>query len=157
MLFRSTSIPGEAMPVLVSATDPRDVEIVWDEMPGLRDQIAGKMADSMRSNSQMAAGLAAQFQAAQAQAMANYPPPPGAAQSGAAQSGAPAYPAGAMPAGAQLPAGFTPAGMPPQARQMLVDNLKRSLLYVTDPAQRQMVLNQYRAMGIEVTPEELGY
>jgi len=142
------SIPGEAMPVLVSATDPRDVEIVWDEMPGLGDQIAAKMADSMRSNNQLAAGLAAQFQAAQAQAMANYPPspPPGDA--------APAYPAGAP--GAQIP-GFTPTGLPPQARQMLVDNLKRSLLYVTDPAQRQMVLNQYRAMGLEVTPEELGY
>jgi hypothetical protein len=148
------SIPGEAMPVLVSATDPGEVEIVWDEMPGLGDQIAAKMADSMRSNSQLAAGLAAQFQAAQAQAMANYPPPPpGTAATPAAYPPA-AYPAG-IP-GAQIP-GFTPAGLPPQARQMLVDNLKRSLLYVTDPAQRQLVLNQYRAMGIEVTPEELGF
>jgi hypothetical protein len=38
----------------------------------------------------------------------------------------------------------------------MVENLKRSLLYVPNPAQRQRVLDQYRAMGVVVTPEELG-
>jgi hypothetical protein len=55
------------------------------------------------------------------------------------------------------PAAFgTPTGMPPAARQMLIDNLKRSLAYVTDPAQRQLMLDQYRTMGLDITPEELG-
>ena len=39
------AIPAEPMPALVAAGDPRDVEIRWDEMPGLGDQIAARMAD----------------------------------------------------------------------------------------------------------------
>jgi hypothetical protein len=38
---------------------------------------------------------------------------------------------------------------------MMIDNLKRNLAYINDPAQRQMLLDQYRAMGIDITPGEL--
>ena len=37
------SIPGEPIPVLVSASDPRDVDLRWDEMPSLGDQVAARM------------------------------------------------------------------------------------------------------------------
>ncbi|MCW2751369.1 MAG: hypothetical protein JWR83_2479, partial [Aeromicrobium sp.] len=33
------SIPGEAMPATVSASDPQKVEILWKEAPGLMDQV----------------------------------------------------------------------------------------------------------------------
>jgi hypothetical protein len=49
------------------------------------------------------------------------------------------------------------AGLPPQARQIMIENLRCSLQYVTSPRQRQMMLDQYRAMGIDLTPEELGF
>ncbi len=125
------SIPGEPMPVLVSTTNPSDVEILWAEMPDLGDQIGARMADSMRSNNQLIAAMGAQYQEAIAQAVANPPQAPATAYQG--------------------------TGMPPQARQLMIENLKRSLLYVTNPAQRQMVLDQYRAMGLDITPEELGF
>ena len=61
------SLPGEALPALVSAADPRDVEIRWDEMTPLGDQIAGRMADSARANNQLIVALSEQIQAATAQ------------------------------------------------------------------------------------------
>jgi hypothetical protein len=116
------------MPALVSSTDPQKVEILWKEGPDIMAQVAARMADSARGSSQMQADMLQQFQAASQQASAD----PAAAAAG------------------------TPAGMPPQARQMLIDNLKRSLAYVTDPGQRELLLSQYRTMGLDITPEELG-
>jgi hypothetical protein len=51
---------------------------------------------------------------------------------------------GAIPAsgGAALDA------LPPQMRQLAADNAKRALQFVQDPAQRQMLIEQYRAAGI---------
>jgi hypothetical protein len=40
--------------------------------------------------------------------------------------------------------------MAPQMRQLAIDNLKRSLQYIPDPAMRQMMINQYRAAGIDI-------
>jgi hypothetical protein len=48
------------------------------------------------------------------------------------------------------------AGMSLDARQVMVDNLKRSLMSIPDPATRQQVLDQYRTMGLDITVEELG-
>ncbi len=184
---RRLSIPGEPMPVLVSATNPRDIEILWDEMPSMGDQIAARMADQARSTEKFQAAMSEQYQAAIAQAIANpagyppaaYPPgtyPPGTYPPGAYPPGAyppapqPAGnysatppPAGGYPAPPPPPAGYpgagqpgaVPAGMPPQVRQMMIENLRRSLLNV-DPAHRRMVLDQYRAMGLAITEEELG-
>ena len=35
-------------------------------------------------------------------------------------------------------------------RQLAADNAKRSLEYIQDPAMRKMLIDQYRAAGIEV-------
>jgi hypothetical protein len=48
------------------------------------------------------------------------------------------------------------AGMPPAMRQMMIDNLKRSLSSIPDGAQRKQILEQYRTMGLDISPEELG-
>jgi hypothetical protein len=122
------SIPGEPIPATVSASDPQKVEILWDEAPGLMDQVAARMADSSQATGKVQEAMQAQYQAAADQAMAN----PAATAASA------------------------PIGMPPAARQMMIDNLKRSLTYVTDPAQRELMLNQYSTMGLDITPEELG-
>ncbi len=75
-----------------------------------------------------------------------YPPAGPAAH---AHPGAPAYPTvvfgGSMPASGP---GF--AALAPQMREMMIDNLRRTLRYVADPAQRRMILDQYRALGVEI-------
>jgi hypothetical protein len=127
----------------------RDIEIRWDEMTPLGDQIAGRMADPARASNQLLAALSEQIQAATAQATA-------AAEPGAPEDHQPDVSTAANPAGMPAPA----AGLPPQARQarqIMIENLRRSLQYVTSPRQRQMMLDQYRAMGIDLTPEELGF
>jgi hypothetical protein len=42
------------------------------------------------------------------------------------------------------------AGMAPQMRQLAADNAKRALQYVQDPKMRKMLIDQYRAAGIDV-------
>ena len=121
-----TLIPGEPMDVLVKSADRQDVEILWSELAGIGDQIAARASDTVKANSKLVAAMSEQIEAATAAATAN----PGAPMAG--------------------------TGVPPAMRQMLVDNLKRSLMNVNDPAKRQLVLDQYKAMGVEISPEELG-
>jgi hypothetical protein len=128
---RHLLIPGEPMDVLVKAADRQDVEILWSELAGLGDQIAARASDSGQANSKLVAAMSEQIHAATEQAAAQATAAPGATP-------------------------MAGTGVPPQMRQMLVDNLKRSLLYVDDPAKRQQVLDQYKAMGLEITLEELG-
>lgn len=123
---RHLLIPGEPMDVLVKTADRNDVEIQWSELAGLTEQVAARASDSMQANSKLMAAMSEQIQTATAQASAA---PPGTPMAG--------------------------TGMPPAMRAMLVDNLKRSLLYVNDPAKRQQVLDQYKTMGLDISPEEL--
>lgn len=124
---RQLLIPGEPMDVLVKQTDRHDVEILWSELAGLADQLAARASDSMQANSKLIAAMSEQMEAATAAATAT---------------------PGATP--------MAGTGVPAAMRQMLVDNLKRSMINMNDPAKRQQVLDQYKAMGLEITPEELG-
>jgi hypothetical protein len=63
------------------------------------------------------------------------------------QMTAAAQDAGANPVGA---AGI-PAG---PAAEMMAENAKRALAYVTDPAMREMLIKQYRAAGIRIDEDE---
>ena len=45
------------------------------------------------------------------------------------------------------------AGMAPQMRQLAADNAKRALQYVQDPKMRKLLIDQYRAAGIDVGEE----
>jgi hypothetical protein len=125
---RLVAVPG-GLPALVSTTDPGAVEIQWDEMPSTNEQIATRMAASMQRTQQQHAAMADIYRNAVAQT-----------------AGEPAtgYPMPTM-------------AMPPQARAMLVANLRIALQNVTDPARRQLMIDQYRAMGVEITAEELGF
>ncbi len=94
------------LPALVSAVDPTDVEILWNEVPGhnaqLMDRIAGARA-------------AQEARAAQVDAFAGQTPPE-----------------------------------PSQMQQLAVDSAKRALQYVQDPSMRKMLIDQYRAAGIDI-------
>ena len=50
---------------------------------------------------------------------------------------------------------FRFAALAPQMREMMIDNLRRTLRYVADPAQRRMILDQYRALGVDIDGEGL--
>jgi hypothetical protein len=91
---------------LVSAVDPTDVEIVWNEVPGHDAQLSDRIAGSR---------AAQQARAAQVDAFA----------------------------GQGLPD-------PSQMRQLAADNAKRTLRYIQGPAMRKMLIDQYRAAGIDV-------
>lgn len=115
------------LPALVSESDPNDVQVLWDELPSLGSQLATRMSDSL-----------ADAQARTSQATAMEEQITGAlGQAGAASQGA--FPASGAPALGALPQ---------QMRQLAADNAKRTLQFVQDPAQRQMLIEQYRAAGI---------
>jgi hypothetical protein len=120
-------LTGAGLPALVSAGDPNDVEILWDEMGSVESQLATRISDSSRDadarNSQVSA-LEQQITGAAEAAGTD------------AQGVIPASGADALGA------------LAPQMRQMAADNAKRSLQFVTDPAQRRMLIEQYRAAGI---------
>jgi hypothetical protein len=94
------------LPALVSAVDPADLEILWNEVPGhdaqLMDRVAGSIA-------------AQQARTEQVDAFARQPLPDGS-----------------------------------QMQQLAADSAKRALQYVQDPAMRKMLIDQYRAAGIDV-------
>lgn len=116
------------LPALVSMQDRNDIEIQWDEVPSIESQVAERMAASMAT---------AQQRTAEATAL-------GDQISAAVAAGT---------SGADVKAGV--AAMAPQMRQLAIDNLKRSLRYVSDPSMRQQMINQYRAVGIVLTDDDL--
>jgi hypothetical protein len=94
------------LPALVSASNPADVEILWDEVPGRDAQLSARVAGSR---------AAQQARMAQVDAFA--------------QQGRPQR---------------------EQMQQLAAESAKRALRYVADPAMRKMLIDQYRAAGIDI-------
>jgi len=112
---------GAGIPALVSSSDPSDIEILWDEIPSVKEQAKDTMAE--------ATGVMQDRMAAATQQMDQ-------AMQQASQSPAPQPPAG------------TP-GVTPEMKAMMVQNAKMALSSV--PANmRQMLIQQYRMAGIEI-------
>jgi hypothetical protein len=115
------------LPALVSESDPNDIEVLWDEVPSIGSQLATRMSDSL-----------ADAQARTSQATAMEEQITGMlGQAGTGSQGAVGAPGAAAP-----------GGLPPQMQQFAADNAKRTLQFVQDPAQRKMLIEQYRAAGI---------
>lgn len=114
--------PG--LPALVSTMDPDDVEVLWQEVPTQGEQRAAGRAMGEAAN-QAAAGLEERMRQQTADALARGTPP-------------------SVPA-----AGASPVvpGMDPA---MLAEAGRTALQFVADPAQRQLIIDQYRTMGIEL-------
>lgn len=193
---QQSDITGGGLRALVSASNPTDVEVQWDDVPSIAAQLADRMSASMSAAQDRMArqrSIRAQIMAAMPQyhgtdpAAARSTPDttPDASSSGAEPSdpvvevqpaqanvaetstGRPdelAYPpagpaTAAYPGRATSPTAFAAAvpaagaglaALAPQMREMMVDNLRRTLRYVSDPAQRRMILDQYRALGVDI-------
>jgi hypothetical protein len=98
------------LPALVSASDPHDIEVLWEEQASLGDQLSQRLSDSFQS---AAAGMQAEQQ-------------------------------------------FMQGALGGDVQQQMADSAMRVLQAITDPAQRQMMINQYRAAGIEIDESQLG-
>lgn len=123
---------GHGYPALVSATDPHGVEVLWSEVASPRSQINERLADGMtRMNA--AAAQAATDEERMTQ------------QINEASAAASARAAAGMPAVAP----HLPDGM----REMMAQNAKLALSAVKDPAQRAMLIQQYKLAGIPIDEE----
>jgi hypothetical protein len=116
-------VAGGGLPALVSESDPNDIEVLWDEVPSLGSQLGTRMADALARTSQ-ATAMQEQITGTLGQAGTDSP--------------------GAIPASGAAAA----EGLAPQMQQLAAASAKRALQFVQDPAQRQMLIEQYRAAGI---------
>ena len=125
-------VAGAGLPALVSATDPNDVEILWDDMPSVENQLGQRIADRMHeaeAGMQQTAAMEQQMMEAVQRASAA---PPGPAGPNAA------------------PVAAAMGQMPPEMKAMMAQNAKLALQVVKDPDQRRMLIEQYRIAGIPI-------
>jgi hypothetical protein len=121
-------VAGSGLPALVSASDPNDVEVLWDELPSIETGIGARISAGMQ---EAQAGL--QADAAMGRQMMDALQQPGAG------------PQPAMPAAG----GAANEALGPM-RDMMIANAKSALQMVSDPAVREMMIKQYRAAGIPI-------
>ncbi len=118
---------GAGIPALVSATDPADVEVLWDELPSLKEQLRETVAEARQRVQTSVAAAAEQMEEATRQIAAR-----------AAEAGPPA----------QAPAG-TP-GVTPEMKEMMLKSAKMAISAATTPEMRRMIIEQYRLAGIPI-------
>jgi hypothetical protein len=140
-------VAGAGLPALVSSNDPTDIEILWKELPSLKSQIGQRISDGlnaaqagMREEQEMQRQMTDAVQAAGAA-------PPGAAPP------SPAPPGAAPPAATPAAGAAAGAMLGPKMQKTMEKNAKQALKFVQDPAQRKMLIDQYRAMGISIDEE----
>lgn len=119
---------GAGLPALVSVSDSADIEVLWDELPSLRDQRRQTAAEARQLGQASLAAAAEQMEEATHQAKASAAsasssPPPGTA-------GAP--------------------GLTPEMKQMMLSNAKMAIAAAPNAEIRQMIIQQYRLAGIPI-------
>ncbi len=112
---------GIGLPALVSITDPTDVEILWDEVPSLEDQISQRVSDALQGQG----ARTKQAEEMQRQMLK-------AALDPRSQPVTPDSP------------------MTDPLKEAMAENTQRALAQVKDPAMREMLIKQYRAAGIHI-------
>ncbi|MGH2710042.1 MAG: hypothetical protein ACRDH9_02420 [Actinomycetota bacterium] len=122
-------IAGAGLPALVSSSDPDDVEILWGEVASVESQIGQRVSDALQGAQAEQQDLERGMSDLIQQAIAAGPPP------GLGGPGAPGTPS-------------------PVAQEMMRENAKRALQFVSDPKMRKTMIEQYRAAGIDVDEEE---
>ena len=121
-------IAGAGLPALVSETDPNDVEILWDELPSALDQVGQRISDGLAASNAQAEELERGHHGTRSRRRS-----PRARR----RCRPPTHPAG--------------PGIPPGAAQeMMAQSAKQALRFIQDPKMRKMMIEQYRAAGIEI-------
>ena len=121
---------GAGIPALVSSSDPSDVEILWDELPSVREQAQETMAEATGVMQDRMAAATQQMNEAMQQVSPPPAPPPG-------EANAPQVPAD------------TP-GVTPEIKEMMLNNAKMAISAAPNDQMRQMIIEQYRLAGIPI-------
>ena len=121
---------GAGLPALVSSSDPSDIEILWDELPSVKEQAQETMAEATGVMQDRMAAATQQMNAAMQQVSPPPAPPPGGANA------------------PQVPA-ETP-GVSPQMKEMMLKNAKMAISAAPNDQMRQMIIEQYRLAGIPI-------
>lgn len=129
---RKNDVLGQGYPALVSATDPNDVEVLWKEVASLRTQVNERLSEGF---AQM--DVAMKQVAVDQERMTQQINEASAAAIARAAAGTP-------PAAPELPEAM---------RDMMAQNAKLALSVVKDPAQRAMLIQQYKLAGIPIEDE----
>jgi hypothetical protein len=119
--------PGAGLPALVSSSDPSDIEILWDELPSLRDQLRETVAEAKQLAQSKSAAAAGQMEEAIRQMSA---PAADTSSRPQAYDGAP--------------------GITPEIREMMLRNAKMAISAATSRQMRDMIIEQYRLAGIPI-------
>ena len=119
----------QPLPALVSADSPSEFEILWDEVPSHDRQLQDRIAGSIAAQQERSA-MVADFSQAQMAALNQLPHV--------------AHEPGASSAAADLGA------LRSDLVSMAAENARRTLQFVQDPEMRKMLIEQYRAAGIDV-------
>ncbi len=119
---------GAGIPALVSSSDPSDVEVRWDELPSVREQLSQTVAEATQLTQDRMASAAGQMDEATREISAS--PPPGAANT------------------PQAPAETT--GISPEMKEMMLKNAKMAISAAPNAQIRQMIIEQYRLAGIPI-------
>ncbi len=117
------------LPALVSIEHPADVEILWDEVPSHDVQLMNRIASSVatrQAQTQQVDQLRSVLNDAVSPADRSAPTAPRAVDMAALRS------------------------IAPEMQKLAADNARRALLYVKDPKMRKLMIDQYRAAGIDV-------
>jgi hypothetical protein len=119
----------QPLPALVSPDSPSEFEILWDEVPSHDQQLHDRIAGSIAAQQERSA-MVADFSQAQTAALNQLPHV--------------AHEPGASSAAADLGA------LRSDLVSMAAENARRTLQFVQDPEMRKMLIEQYRAAGIDV-------
>jgi hypothetical protein len=119
--------PGAGLPALVSSSDPSDIEILWDELPSVREQLRETVAEAKQLAQSSSAAAAAQLEDA-IRLMSER-------------------------AAAPTPSPQAPGGHPaitPEIRELMLRNAKMAISAATSPQMRRMIIEQYRLAGLPI-------
>lgn len=118
--------PGAGLPALVSTMDPADVEVLWDELPSLKEQRRETIAEARQLGQASLAAATGQMEEATRQATA----------AREATAGSP-------------PPASTP-GLTPEMKQMMLSSAKMAVKAAPNAEIRQMIIEQYRLAGVPI-------
>jgi hypothetical protein len=137
------------LPALVSLQDPADVAILWDEVPSHEAQLMNRIASSVASQQ----GQRDRAEALRSQLVDTLTPSAQPDQVPAAEPSAPKQAPAAERSQPEKRPAFDVASLSavaPEMQKLAADNAKRALNFVTDPKMRRMLVDQYRAAGIDI-------
>jgi hypothetical protein len=141
------------LPALVSLPNQADVEILWDEVPSHEAQLMIRIASTVAGQqAQRERAGALRSQLADTIAYGAQPDPGSAAHMSQLDQGTTAEMS--EPENRPVVDASALSAIAPEMQKLAADNARRALGFVTDPKMRKMLVDQYRAAGIDIGEDD---